>query len=52
MSLQERETRLLGIEPTNWLRVMLETENPLIDKIITATTFRSSSCYTVDFRTR
>ncbi len=28
--LQEHEARLLGIDPTNWLRVMLELEYPII----------------------
>ncbi len=31
MSLQEHEALLLGIDPMNWLCVMLETEYPLID---------------------
>jgi hypothetical protein len=30
MSLQVHEAQLLGIDPTNWLRVMLELELPLI----------------------
>ena len=31
MSLQEREAELMGINPTNWVCVMMELEYPLIN---------------------
>jgi hypothetical protein len=51
MSLQEYEALLLGIDPMNWLHVMLELEYPIIDHL-RVTTLRSSSCSTVDLQTR